>query len=81
MNKASRLKNLLQDLPKSSRKLDIRVEISVLDRNFARIYGRHYYDGNRKQGYGGYYYDGRWVPVAKRIIQNLILMMEIQLLI
>ena len=70
MNKALRLKNLLQDLPKSSRKLDTRVEVSDLDRNYARIYGRHYYDGNRKQGYGGYYYDGRWVPVAKKIIQK-----------
>ena len=35
MNKALRLKNLLQDLPKSSRKLDTRVEVSDLDRNYA----------------------------------------------
>tara|TARA_B100000212_G_scaffold89261_1_gene65434 strand:+ start:7342 stop:8025 length:684 start_codon:yes stop_codon:yes gene_type:complete len=70
MNKALRLENLLQDLPKSSRKLDTRIKVSNLDRNYARLYGRHYYDGNRKQGYGGYYYDGRWVDVAKRIIKE-----------
>lgn len=67
MNKACRIKNLLIDLPKSNRKLETRIEVSELDKKYARLYGRRYYDGNRKQGYGGYYYDGRWKPVAKKI--------------
>ena len=70
MNKAIRMENLLQDLPKSKRKLDTRVKVSELNKSYARLYGRHYYDGNREQGYGGYYYDGRWKPVAKRIIKQ-----------
>ena len=70
MNKPLRLENLLKDLPKSSRKLDTRVRVSDLDRNYARLYGRHYYDGTREQGYGGYYYDGRWQNVAKRIAEK-----------
>ncbi len=67
MSNALRLENLLQDLPNSSRKLDTRIEVSDLDKNYARLYGRHYYDGSRCQGYGGYYYDGRWKAVAQRI--------------
>ncbi len=70
MNKAIRMENLLNDLPKSKRKLDTRIKVSDLNKSYARIYGRHYYDGNREQGYGGYYYDGRWKPVAKRIIKQ-----------
>ena len=66
-----RLENLLDDLPKSRRKLDIRVDVSSKDIEYARIYGRHYYDGTREQGYGGYKYDGRWAPVSKKIIRDL----------
>ena len=70
-NKMRRLENLLDDLPKSQRKLDVRFKVSDRDIKYARVYGRHYYDGNRKQGYGGYKYDGRWAPVSKKIIKEL----------
>lgn len=33
----------------------------------AKLYGRDYWDGDRKFGYGGYRYDGRWQKVAKAI--------------
>lgn len=66
-----RLKDLLIDLPKQSRNLDIRLSVSPSDIKFARLYSRHYYDGSREQGYGGYRDDGRWIPVAKRIYSRL----------
>jgi ubiquinone/menaquinone biosynthesis C-methylase UbiE len=34
----------------------------------ARIYGKDFWDGNRRYGYGGYKYDGRWEPVARQLI-------------
>lgn len=34
----------------------------------AKLYGKPYWDGNRKYGYGGYKYDGRWEAVARQLI-------------
>lgn len=34
----------------------------------AKLYGKDYWDGDRKYGYGGYKYDGRWEVVAKQLI-------------
>ncbi len=34
----------------------------------SQLYGKEYFDGDRKYGYGGYYKDERWYPVAKDII-------------
>ena len=33
----------------------------------AKLWGRDYWDGDRRYGYGGYKYDGRWLPVARKI--------------
>ena len=35
----------------------------------ARMYGRDYWDGDRRYGYGGYKYDGRWEEAAKKLIE------------
>lgn len=70
MTKSKRLKYLLDDLPKSTKPKIIRKQSTDRDKFLARLYGKHYFDGNRKQGYGGYYYDGRWIPVAKKIIKE-----------
>lgn len=34
----------------------------------AKLYGKDYWDGDRKYGYGGYRYDGRWEAVARQLI-------------
>ncbi len=34
----------------------------------AKLYGKDYWDGDRKYGYGGYKYDGRWEVVARQLI-------------
>ncbi len=36
----------------------------------AMLWGRDYWDGDRKYGYGGYHYDGRWRPVAEKMIAH-----------
>lgn len=36
----------------------------------AKLYGRDYWDGDRKFGYGGYRYDGRWEKVARAIAEH-----------
>lgn len=33
----------------------------------ANLYGKDYWDGDRRYGYGGYRYDGRWKSVAQAI--------------
>lgn len=47
-----------------------RVNNSKIDcMKVARMYGKDYWDGDRKFGYGGYKYDGRWSVVAKELIK------------
>lgn len=36
----------------------------------ARLYGKDYWDGDRRYGYGGYKYDGRWEAAAKKLIET-----------
>lgn len=36
----------------------------------AKLYGKDYWDGDRKYGYGGYRYDGRWKPVAETMTKH-----------
>lgn len=60
--------NLLNKLPKSSRPLNVRGEISPEDKEHHWSLSREYFDGTRVQGYGGYINDGRWFPVAGDII-------------
>jgi SAM-dependent methyltransferase len=35
-----------------------------------RVYGRDYWDGDRRYGYGGYRYDGRWSIVAQQLVET-----------
>ena len=36
----------------------------------SKLFGRDYWDGDRKYGYGGYRYDGRWKVVAEDLINH-----------
>lgn len=36
----------------------------------SRLFGRDYFDGQRKYGYGGYIYDGRWKTVSNKIVHK-----------
>ncbi|MEG3969491.1 class I SAM-dependent methyltransferase [Microcoleus sp. T2B6] len=36
----------------------------------AKLYGKDYWDGDRKYGYGGYRYDGRWRAIAEKMAQH-----------
>ena len=36
----------------------------------AKLFGRDYWDGDRRYGYGGYKYDGRWEAVARKLIET-----------
>lgn len=65
--------NLLHSLPKIKRSrklLKERKEVKEIgEHNYtSRLFGYHYFDGNRRYGYGGMYDDGRWKSVAKDII-------------
>lgn len=62
--------NLLCDLPKAKRNIQARNAAQELQREVALQFGREYFDGDRTQGYGGYRYDGRWIPVAKRFVEQ-----------
>jgi SAM-dependent methyltransferase len=35
----------------------------------AKLYGKDYWDGDRRYGYGGFRYDGRWEAVAKKLVE------------
>lgn len=59
--------NLLDSLPKTTRPIAQRAEVSEYDKALSRKLSKEYFDGTREQGYGGYYYDGRWKSVVKRL--------------
>ena len=63
--------DLLRSLPKArrdvtGRKADKSPEVI----STSRMFGREYFDGDRKYGYGGYRHDGRWLPVATDVIDH-----------
>lgn len=59
--------DLLKNYPQASRDLDKRVAVKTEeDRRIARMFGKDFFDGDRKHGYGGYQYHPRfWQPVIK----------------
>jgi SAM-dependent methyltransferase len=59
--------DLLVNYPKTKRNVEDRgSEKSEDDRRIARMFGKEYFDGDRKYGYGGYSYNPRfWQPVVK----------------
>ncbi len=60
---------LMRNYPKIKRNIDDRkANIKEEDRAKARLFGKDFFDGERRYGYGGYKYDGRWVPVVKDFI-------------
>ena len=38
--------------------------------DISKLFGKDYFDGDRKYGYGGYKYDGRWRPFAEKLIAH-----------
>jgi len=36
----------------------------------AKLFGRDYWDGDRRHGYGGFYYDGRWAGMARELAEH-----------
>ena len=62
--------DLLRSLPKTKRNIEKRAEEKDAEVvRIARLFGRAYWDGERKYGYGGYRYDGRWRSVARDMIE------------
>lgn len=64
--------NLLKHYPKSKRNLDERSEGKTDEvRSIARLFGKEFFDGDRKYGYGGFSYNPRfWQPVIPDIISH-----------
>ena len=58
--------DLLANYPRAKRNLDARSqEKTAEDRYVARLFGREFFDGDRRVGYGGFTYDPRfWQPVV-----------------
>jgi len=57
--------DLLKNYPKAKRDLEARRQEKTLeDRRIGRLFGKEYFDGDRRFGYGGYNYQPRfWQPV------------------
>lgn len=64
--------DLLKNYPQASRDLDKRVAAKTdEDRRIARMFGKDFFDGDRRHGYGGYQYHPRfWQPVIKTFIEH-----------
>jgi SAM-dependent methyltransferase len=58
--------DLLANYPRAKRNLDARSqEKTGEDRAIARLFGKEFFDGDRRVGYGGFTYDPRfWQPVV-----------------
>ena len=58
--------DLLANYPRAKRNLDARSqEKTAEDRYVARLFGKEFFDGDRRVGYGGFTYDPRfWQPVV-----------------
>jgi len=63
--------NLLGEYPKIKRDYDKRMKEKTPDIvRIAKMFGKEFFDGERKYGYGGYKYDGRWKPVVARMKEH-----------
>ncbi len=63
--------DLLSDYPTPSTPRKVSPTIRTIQNRITASYrGKEFYDGARNNGYGGFSYDGRWIPVAKRMIQE-----------
>lgn len=59
--------NLLGEYPKIKRDYDKRMAEKTPEViRTAKLFGKEFFDGERKYGYGGYKYDGRWKVVVAR---------------
>ena len=58
--------DLLENYPKTKRDISERFNSkSEQDRQIARMFGKEFFDGERKHGYGGFSYNSRfWEPVV-----------------
>ena len=65
-----RLLNIITSLHKKTKRnyLARMVDDKIACMKIARLYGKDFWDGDRRYGYGGYKYDGRWEPVARQLI-------------
>ena len=57
--------NLMENYPRTKRDISKRLEEKTeSSRDIARLFGKEFFDGDRKNGYGGFYYNSRfWEPV------------------
>ena len=64
--------DLLVNYPKTTRKVEERgQEKTEEDRKVGRMFGKDYFDGERRFGYGGYQYHPRfWQPVMPTFIEH-----------
>ncbi|MEM6794620.1 MAG: class I SAM-dependent methyltransferase, partial [Acidobacteriota bacterium] len=64
--------DLMAAYPRARRAVDQRIaERTDEDRRVARLYGREFFDGERRTGYGGYAYHPRfWRPVVPAFIER-----------
>lgn len=64
--------DLLANYPKAKRDLTARLESKTeADRQIARMFGKDFFDGDRKHGYGGFSYNPRfWQPVVPDFINH-----------
>src|SRR3569623_762498 len=68
--------NLLQPLHASTKRNYVQRVIEhdkAESATVARLWGRDYWDGDRRYGYGGYRYDGRWRPLAQTLIDRYVI--------
>ena len=74
--------DLLANYPRAKRNLDARSqEKTAEDRYVARLFGREFFDGDRRVGYGGFTYDPRfWQPVVPTFQKHYGLTVESSLL-
>ncbi len=64
--------NLLANYPKTKRNVEERgLEKTPEDRRIGRMFGKDYFDGDRRYGYGGYQYHPRfWQPVIPDFVTH-----------
>ena len=67
--------DLLVNYPKTQRKVEERGQAKTEeDRRIGRMFGRDYFDGDRRFGYGGYNYHPRfWQPVIPDFVRHFAL--------
>lgn len=67
--------DLMKNYPRTKRNVDQRgMEKTEEDRRIGRLFGRDYFDGDRRHGYGGYSYHPRfWQPVMPDFVRHFVL--------